>query len=316
MIFTLMFVSEAKKKLFTVACSVLIVIFMLAVPVNNHRLEVISFDVQNADAFLVKTPNNKYFMIDTGKAPYNGGKSQADVIILKYLKDRGIKKLEGLIVTHYDNDHSGGAVDLMNNLKIKKVYLNSEPEKGNTSKLIKETLLRNNIDYQITPNANVIYDFKDVKLTLYKPDGKTDNESSVISMLSYGDFSMLFMGDGGVEAYQNISSYLNNKDIDVLKVGHHGARGVVNDKMISEILPEVSLISTGRNTFGHPNQATLDMLRKTDIYRTDRNNSIKISVAKNKYDILTYDKDAHRYRKFKTYLLNRIKQENNQAVSL
>ena len=316
LIITLMFVSEAKKKLFTAACSILIVIFILAVPVNNNKLEIISFDVQNADAFLIKTPNNKYFMIDTGKAPYNGGKSQADVIILKYLKDRGIKTLEGLIVTHFDNDHSGGAVDLMNNLKIKKVYLNSEPDNGNTSKLIKETLLSKNIDYQITPNNNTIYDFKDVKLTLYRPKGKTDNESSVISMLSYGDFSMLFMGDGGVEAYQNISKYFSYKDIDVLKVGHHGARGVVNDKMLSETMPEVSLISTGKNTFGHPNQATLDILRKTDIYRTDQNNSIKISVDKNKYEVLTYDKDIHRYRKFKMYLFNKSKQENNQAVSL
>ena len=52
-------------------------------------------------------------MIDTAKNGYNGGKSQAEMLILKYMLDRGIKSLDTLIVTHFDNDHCGGAVDLM-----------------------------------------------------------------------------------------------------------------------------------------------------------------------------------------------------------
>ena len=58
----------------------------------NKNLEIIAFDVQNADSFLIKTPQDKYFFIDTGKAPYKSGNSQAKIIMLKYLKDRGIKE--------------------------------------------------------------------------------------------------------------------------------------------------------------------------------------------------------------------------------
>jgi beta-lactamase superfamily II metal-dependent hydrolase len=60
-------------------------------------------------------------MIDSGNAGYNGGKSQAEFIILKYLKDRSIKKLKLLIITHFDNDHCGGAVDLLTKLKVDKI---------------------------------------------------------------------------------------------------------------------------------------------------------------------------------------------------
>ena len=52
----------------------------------NNNLEIITFDVQNADCFLIKSPKNKYFIIDTGRSSYMGGKAQANSIIIKYLK--------------------------------------------------------------------------------------------------------------------------------------------------------------------------------------------------------------------------------------
>ena len=83
------------------------------VPLKNSNLEITTFDVGSADCFLIKTPENKYIMIDTGKIGYNGGKSQAEVIVLKYLQDKGIKDIDSLVVTHFDNDHCGGALDVV-----------------------------------------------------------------------------------------------------------------------------------------------------------------------------------------------------------
>ena len=101
----------------TVLLFISFIISCLNIP--NHKLEVIAFDVQNADSFLIKTPQNKYFIIDSGKSGYKGGKSQAKFIILEYLKDKGIKNIDGLIITHFDSDHAGGAVDLIEKLNIK-----------------------------------------------------------------------------------------------------------------------------------------------------------------------------------------------------
>ena len=90
----------------------LVLLFLSMLSFPNKNLEITAFDVGNADAFLIRTPENKYMMIDTGKSAYNGGKSQAEILILKYLLDRGIKNIDTIIVTHFDNDHCGGVVDL------------------------------------------------------------------------------------------------------------------------------------------------------------------------------------------------------------
>ena len=298
---TLMFKFETGKRVKQALISLIAILLISTIQIPNNNLEIISFDVQNADAFLIKTPKNKYFMIDTGKAPYNGGKSQAQVIVLKYMKDMGIKELEGIIITHFDNDHSGGAVDLMNNLKVKNVYINSETNDSMTSKLIYKTISEHHIRHKIPNNREILYKEGDLSLTAYMPQGKDDNEQSIINVLKYKDFEMLFMGDAGVDAFDNIKSSIPKNEIDVFKVGHHGAKGVIDYSMLNYINPKVSIISTGKNIFGHPNRVTLDVLRNTDIYRTDRNNSIKISAKKNKFKVFVYNIQSHRYKLFKKY---------------
>jgi competence protein ComEC len=116
---TVLIKDEKYKKAFYVLLGVSLVLICTTIKPVSKDLEVIAFDVGNADSFLIKTPENKYFMIDTGKAPYGSGNSQAKIIMLKYLKDRGIKNLEGVIVTHYDNDHAGGVPDIISNTKTK-----------------------------------------------------------------------------------------------------------------------------------------------------------------------------------------------------
>lgn len=89
-------IDKRKQAIITVLVTCLI-LGLTWIKLPNHNLEIIAFDVQNADSFLIKTPQNKYFMIDTGKAPFESGNSQAKIIMLKYLKDRGIKILKELL---------------------------------------------------------------------------------------------------------------------------------------------------------------------------------------------------------------------------
>ena len=96
------------------------------------------------------------------------------------------------------------------------------------------------------------------------------------------------MGDAGVEAFNEIKKYIPN-EVEVLKVGHHGGPKVVDEDMLKHLNTKISLISTGINTFGHPNHGTLDILRNTKILRTDRLNSIKITTDGEIYKIYSYD---------------------------
>jgi len=302
LLFTLMFKIGIYKRLITVTVFLAACLVVSLIPVRNNNLEILAFDVQNADAFLLKTPANKYFIIDTGKAPYNNGSSQAKVIILKYLKDRGIKNIEGLIITHFDNDHSGGAVDLISNLKIKNVYVNSKDDKSYTSKNIYETLKSKSVNTVVPENGEVIYRENNLVLKSFKADMNSDNENSLITLAVMDDFEALFMGDAGVDAYNYIRKYLGVNRLDVLKVGHHGGKNVVSSSMVTELNPKVSIISTGQNRFGHPNKITLDTLRTSDIYRTDKHNAIKVSYDNKNFKVMTFDKNLHKFKLFKSYI--------------
>ena len=257
----------------------------------SKDLEIIAFDVQNADSFLIKTPQNEYFMIDTGKAPYESGNSQAKIIMLKYLKDRGIKNLEGVIVTHFDNDHSGGTTEIITNTNTKTLYLNSPKADTQTAVNIFKTAKENNQRIVITKNNEEIYSENNLSIKTFKANIKgknASNECSTVTLLSYKDFDILFMGDAGVEAFNEIKKYVPN-EVEVLKVGHHGGPKVVDEDMLKHLNTKISLISTGINTFGHPNHGTLDILRNTKILRTDRLNSIKITTDGEIYKIYSYD---------------------------
>ncbi len=295
-----------RNKLFTkpvlISISVLTLVFLLSfIRIPGRNLEIIFFDVQNADCIMLKTPQNKYIMIDTGKSGYNGGKSQAEFIVTKYMKDNGIKKLDFIIVTHFDNDHAGGTADLIKFGKPDKVYLNSNKQKTYTAKNIFRTLEKYKDTKVIyAKNNEVIYEEPGLKLTNYfagfNPD-EEDNENSIITLVEYCNTKLLFTGDAGVSAFNHIN--WNIPDIDILKVPHHGAYGVLDESVLNKLTPSFAVISVGKNIYGHPARSTLDLLQNIPCARTDINNSIKINVTPEGYKVYNWDMKYKKYKPFK-----------------
>ena len=280
-----------------IALPVLILILCLScISYPNKNLEIMTFDVGNADAFLIKTPQNKYLMIDTGKSGYNGGKSQAKMLILKYLTDRGIKNIDTIIVTHFDNDHCGGAKDLIEGIKVDNLYVNSLNHESSAAQEIYTTAQKRRTKIILAENKQNILDENGLIITNYisATNGIDDNESSINTLIKYKDFSMLFTGDSGVETFNKLKDDLP-QNITVLKVGHHGANGVINNEMIKYLHPKYTLISTGINKFGHPTPYTLAILNKTRILRTDIHNSILFVVSEKNYNVYTFDFKAKKY---------------------
>ena len=276
------------------------ILLLSTISIPNHNLEITTFNVGNADAFLIKTLDNKYIIIDTAKGGYNGGKSQAEMIILKYFKDRGIKTVDSIIVTHFDNDHCGGAVDLLKEVKVNKIYVNSLEHNSNAAKEIYKTAKERKTELIEASNNQVVYDNK-LKLTNYiskETAGVGDNESSIITLLNYGKFNVLFTGDAGVETLNKLKQNFP-KNLTVLKVGHHGASGVINKEIANYLNPKYSIISTGENKFGHPSIYTVGILKNSKILRTDVHNSIKFVVKNNSYKIYTYNGSGKGYVRYK-----------------
>ncbi len=288
---TLLIQFGKNKKVIMTLAAVFLMLLASFIPFKNGKLETIAFDVQNADAFLIKTPKDKYFLIDSGKMSYKGGKTQAQMIILNYLKDKGIKNIEALIITHFDSDHAGGAVDLIENLNIKTIYVNSLDD---NSRLAQEIYKIAKNKLKVPKNNEIVYNEGNLSVRMFEANfkgGEFDNENSIITLVSDGDFGELFMGDAGILAFDEIKNSLPGK-VEILKVGHHGAKNVVNKRFLERIKPEVAIISTGINNYGHPNGVTLDLLKSQNvkILRTDRQSAIKIEEKDGKYNDYSFYK--------------------------
>ena len=93
------------------------------------------------------------------------------------------------------------------------------------------------------------------------------------------------MGDAGVGVEQDLLEKYNIKNIDVLKVGHHGSKTSSSKSFIDEITPKYSIISVGKNN--RPNDSVLETLEDSKIYRTDQDGSIMFRIKNNRLKIET-----------------------------
>ena len=191
-------------------------------------------------------------------------------------------------------------MDIIENIKVDKIYVNSL---NDDSKLAKDI-------YKISPDTDKCIIPVDKKITVISEGNcsleltraniqnekyiSIDNETSIVSVLKYDKFSMLFTGDAGVCALNKLKSDLP-QNITVLKVGHHGAKNVINKDIMNYLNPKISLISVGYNTYGHPNNSTLSLLSQSKLLRTDLNHSVKLVVTPKDYTVYTYDPDKMRY---------------------
>ena len=99
----------------------------------------------------------------------------------------------------------------------------------------------------------------------------------------------MFMGDVGIEKEKDLLDQYNLKNIDFLKVGHHGSKTSSSKSFINEVNPKYSIISVEKNNrYGHPNKEALNNLEGSKIYRTDRDGSIEIKINKTDDKIKTY----------------------------
>lgn len=248
----------------------ILLIFHKTIPLYNSNLEVVMFDVGEADSMLISTPSKKVnILIDTGR-----GIDINNIII--YLKSIGISKLNYLIITHGDEDHIGGALYLIDNFKVDNVILN----KGDYTEIEVEliTHLKNkNIKY--TNNINKIPLLGSYMYLLNTKKFSNENDNSIVTYFEYQKYKFLFMGDSSSKTEEYLINNYNLANISFLKVGHHGSNTSSSPLFINKITPKVSLISVGRNNFyHHPNKEVLTNLSNSVIYRTDINKSIKIKI--------------------------------------
>lgn len=211
-----------------------------------------------------------------GNAADSAGDIAAD-----YFQSLGLSRLDLLVFTHLDGDHFNGAEELFARMEVEAVALpDCEDVYGRRTEL--EALAR-------AEGAQVWYvtqpldaELGACTLTLWPPLGRgTTNEEGLFALCSAGDFDVLVTGDADAAVEAMLVKYYDIPDIELLVVGHHGSNGSTSADFLAAVRPEYAVISSGYNTYGHPNPAVLDRLDRAgaEIYRTDLQGSVTFAVS-------------------------------------
>ncbi len=249
------------------------------------RDEIVVLDVGQGDAILLRS-GGKNVLIDTGNQ---------ETKLKNSLADLGIFTLDAVIVTHSDDDHMGVLGDMRGWIQVNSVFAandaltcvcNKCDELRSSASELKGLKIGDIIKIGAF-EARVVWPYN------YRDEG--GNGDSVCLKLSRdtnrdgeSEITMLLTGDAESDEISSIIENGSIGDIDILKVGHHGSKVSLSDKILDTLRPEVSLISCGKNNrYGHPKQETLDFLHKygAKIYRTDEDGRITIIPNERGYEV-------------------------------
>jgi competence protein ComEC len=215
----------------------------LAMPRTDSETVVTLLDVGQGLAIVIET-HGKTMLYDTGDG-YPGGFTQAEKILLPYLRSRGIDVIDVLLVSHADRDHSGGVSFLSERMPIKRhLGFAGEP-------------CRNGERWR----------WATVEIMLVNGSGQgalNTNDQSCGFMLSVNGHQLLVLGDMSAAREREVVRYWRAAlSSHVLVLAHHGSASSSSYALLKWVAPQWALISAGRgNRFGHPHAVVLERLRQ------------------------------------------------------
>lgn len=247
--------------------------------INDGRLHVVFCDVGQGDAVYIRTPGGSDMLFD-------GGPDQKVLGCLTKHMPFWEREFDIAFLSHPHADHLLGLIDVMDRYSL--IHFATEALANDTPEFraLQQRLKTKKIDQKflyvkdrfVTKDGVTVRVLGPSKeyLSLTSPDGKISSSefASLILKISYKDFDLLLTGDSQAEGLLRIGL----DKVDVLQVPHHGSRTGLTSDILSRLRPKLSVISVGKNRYGHPAKETLELLQGSDtkILRTDREGDIEI----------------------------------------
>lgn len=260
-----------------------------AASIKPGNLAITLLEVNHGDAILLQD-SKQNILVDVGHKDNRA-------MLMRGLDERGIKKLDTVILTHHHQDHMGNIFQVAKKYNVKSIYDNGLVNE-NYPKSIELTGAFNKGEY----NNKKLKAGDIVKLgenywlevlspgDFLKPKQRQHlNNNSIVMMLHYGKFKMLLTGD--IEKQTEgalVKHYRDKLKADVLKVAHHGSQTSSTFLFVKAVNPKHAVISCGnREKYNHPHPKTTGLLKhlKIPFYNTEDNGEIVITTDGESYEV-------------------------------
>ncbi len=250
---------------------ILLVSFLTTLP--DGKLHIFFCNVGQGDAAYVRFPDGRDMLVD-------GGPNDSVLSCLGRAMPFWDREINLVVNSHPQNDHLKGLISVLNRYRVDYVVRSDVASSSDVYTQFADAIKAHHIPQRLVMRGEKI-SIGPASLSVLWPTQEsvlgvtTDadlNEGSLVFLLRYGTFDALFSGD------MTLRQDLAVSDVELLKVPHHGAKTGMTQGFIDWLKPKISVISVGKNSYGHPSTEAIDMLQKSGstIHRTDKEGDIEV----------------------------------------
>ena len=230
---------------------------------DDYRVTVL--DVGQGQSVILQSRNSTFLVDCGGDHDQDAGEKTAEKLL-----SMGIDRIDGLILTHYDRDHTGGVPYFARRIAIDRVYL---PRTEEPDAVLLPILAATEKSERIWLDSDREIRFGTCTIRIFAPEQeKTGNESCASVLFHSEKYDTLIISDINAAAEYRLLETRQLPDLELLVVGHHGSASSNSAALVYRTAPDVAFISVGAdNPYGHPAPSVLNRLRLygCEIYRTD-----------------------------------------------
>jgi competence protein ComEC len=263
-------------------------------PPAPASLRLTIFDVGQGLAVAAQTRHHA-LLYDSGPE-YNSEANSGNRILVPALRGMGISRLDTLLLTHDDSDHTGGALSVMQAMPVATLH-SSLPGDSPILQQSPQTLRCS--DGQSWEWDGVHFELLHPSLESYAQEDISSNNRSCVLLISIGTNRVLLAADIEKDSERRLlQQHAGKLQATLLVVPHHGSKTSSTPAFIAAVQPRYAVFTAGyRNRFGHPREDVVERYRAagSELLRSDEDGAILVAMDARNFTLERHRKTHARY---------------------